>query len=86
MNLSTDSEKKSETGLDYKTYLRMLFVMERREKKIYTTMAAMELHMITMGHKDFRMRNYIVWTKGNAIFKCKDVSNYYKQEIGCSYI
>lgn len=86
MNLSIDSERKSETGLDYKMYLRMLLVMERREKKIYTTMGAMELHMITMGNKDFRMRNYIVWAKGIAIFKCKDASNHYKQEIGCSYI
>ncbi len=49
-------------------YIRMLLMLERSEHKNYRTMGAMEIKMISMGHDDFRMRNYIVSMAGTAVF------------------
>ena len=85
MTFETDKEADDE-GLDYKGYIRMLLLMESAEHKNYRTMGAMELRMISMGHENFRMKNYIVSAKGEAVFRISGRKQVYVQEMGCSYI
>ena len=49
-------------------------------------MGAMELRMISMGHENFRMKNYVVSAKGEAVFRISGRKQVYVQEMGCSYI
>ena len=85
MKFDGDKEE-SKTGIDYEGYIRMLLFMENSAHKNYRTMGAMELKMISMGHKDFRMKNYIVSVDGTAIFKCKGQNQSYKQIFSYSYV
>ncbi len=87
LNMTFDTDKEADDeGLDYKDYIRMLLLMESAEHKNYRTMGAMELRMISMGHENFRMKNYIVSAKGEAVFRISGRKQVYVQEIGCSYI
>ena len=85
MDFGTDSDEDG-SGIDYEGYIRMLLVMEKAEHKNYRTMGAMELKMISMGHEDFRMKDYIVSAQARAFFKCKERPKIYKQYMKCSYI
>ena len=85
MDFGTDSDEDG-SGIDYEGYIRMLLVMEKAEHKNYRTMGAMELKMISMGHEDFRMKDYIVSVQARAFFKCKERPKIYKQYMKCSYI
>lgn len=85
MDFGTDSDEDG-SGIDYEGYIRMLLVMEKAEHKNYRTMGAMELKMISMGHEDFRMKDYIVSAQARAVFKCKERPKIYKQYMKCSYI
>ena len=85
MDFGTDSDEGG-SGIDYEGYIRMLLVMEKAEHKNYRTMGAMELKMISMGHEDFRMKDYIVSAQARAFFKCKERPKIYKQYMKCSYI
>lgn len=85
MDFNNDRDE-SDSGIDYEGYIRMLLVMESPEHKNYRTMGAMELKMISMGHGDFRMKDYIVSAQARAFFKCTGRSKLYKQYMKCSYI
>ena len=61
-------------------------MLERSDHKNYRTMGAMEIKMISMGHDDFRMRNYIVSMAGTAVFSVIRRGQPYVQIISCSYI
>ena len=85
--MSFESDKESDNdGLDYRAYIRMLLLIESAEHKNYRTMGAMELRMISMGHDDFRMKNYIVHAQGEAVFRLSGRKQLYIQTLGCSYI
>lgn len=87
LNMRFESDKEADNdGLDYKAYIRMLLLIESEEHRNYRTMGAMELRMISMGHNDFRMKNYIVSAKGQAVFQLSGRKQLYIQSIGCSYI
>lgn len=85
MNFDVDNDNNN-SGIDYEGYIRMLLVMESMENKNYRTMGAMELKMISLGHSDFRMRDYIVSAQARAFFKCTGRQKIYKQYMKCSYI
>ena len=85
MNFDVDNDN-NKSGIDYEGYIRMLLVMESMENKNYRTMGAMELKMISLGHSDFRMRDYIVSAQARAFFKCTGRQKIYKQYMKCSYI
>lgn len=85
MNFDVDNDG-NDSGIDYEGYIRMLLVMESMEHKNYRTMGAMELKMISLGHSDFRMRDYIVSAQARAFFKCTGRQKIYKQYMKCSYI
>lgn len=76
----------NDSGIDYEGYIRMLLAMEKTEHKNYRTMGAMELKMISLGHNDFRMKDYIVSAQARAFFKCTGREKIYKQYMRCSYI
>lgn len=87
LNMTFDTDKETDDeGLDYKDYIRMLLLMESAEHRNYRTMGAMELRMISMGHENFRMKNYVVSAKGEAVFRISGRKQVYVQEMGCSYI
>ena len=87
LNMTFDTDKEADDeGLDYKDYIRMLLLMESAEHRNYRTMGAMELRMISMGHENFRMKNYVVSAKGEAVFRISGRKQVYVQEMGCSYI
>ena len=74
LNMTFDTDKEADDeGLDYKD-------------RNYRTMGAMELRMISMGHENFRMKNYVVSAKGEAVFRISGRKQVYVQEMGCSYI
>lgn len=85
MDFNSDRDEAS-IGMDYEGYIRMLLVMEKAECKNYRTMGAMELKMISMGHEDFRMKDYIASAQARAFFKCSGRLKVYKQYMKCSYI
>lgn len=87
LGMKFDSNNESDDkGLEYKSYIRMLLMLESSEHKNYRTMGVMELKMISMGHEDFRMRNYIVSMAGTAVFSVVRRGQPYVQAISCSYI
>ena len=87
LGMKFDSDKDTDDdGLEYRDYIRMLLMLERSEHKNYRTMGAMEIKMISMGHDDFRMRNYIVSMAGTAVFSVIRRGQPYVQIISCSYI
>lgn len=87
LSMKFDSDKESDDeGLEYRAYIRMLLMLESSEHKNYRTMGAMELKMISMGHDDFRMRNYIVSMAGTVVFSVVRRGQPYVQAISCSYI
>lgn len=75
MDFGTDSDEDG-SGIDYEGYIRMLLVMEKAEHKNYRTMGAMELKMISMGHEDFRMKDYIVSAQARAFLNVRNVRKY----------
>lgn len=75
MTFDTDKEADDE-GLDYKDYVRMLLLMESAEHRNYRTMGAMELRMISMGHENFRMKNYVVSAKVKQYSGYQEESRY----------
>lgn len=85
MRFNTDKES-DDSGLEYRSYLMMILMLESSEHKNYRTMGAMELKMISMGHENFRMKNYIVSMTGTAVFNVNGRTQPYVQTIGCSYI
>lgn len=87
LGMKFDSDKDTDDDdLEYRDYIRMLLMLERSEHKNYRTMGAMEIKMISMGHDDFRMRNYIVSMAGTAVFSVIRRGQPYVQIISCSYI
>ena len=87
LSMTFDSDKDSDDkGLEYREYIQMLLMLESSEHKNYRTMGAMELKMISMGHDDFRMKNYIVSMAGTAVFSVVRRGQPYVQIISCSYI
>lgn len=81
----SDKDKKSDKGLNYEQYLRMLLMMKNSGTELYFTMGAMELRMIELGEKDFRLKDYIYSAKGVSIFKSNITGRCYTTEIEYTY-
>lgn len=85
MNLKLQ-EKKSDKGLSYEDYLRMLLFVEDTVEKNYQTMGAMELRLIGKGNAGFRMKDYVFAASGQAIFIRKGMKGYYTRQLNYSYV
>lgn len=93
-NMSADESKAGhKTGdtdeynsLDYMDYMRILLLMKDRTAKNAGIMSAMELVMIALGHKDFRMKEYIYEASGMAVFAYVKNGHTYRQKLGYSYV
>lgn len=77
----TEDRKKS--GLDYKTYIVILMMLEKDAKLYYATMAAMEMRLITLGYEAFRMENFLYEMNGIVEFLIRD--QVYEKEFGYKY-
>lgn len=71
------------TGLDYKTHLLMLMMLEKEGRLYYATMAGMEIRLIALGFGEFRMENFLYGMNGQIEFLIRN--QVYKKEFGYRY-
>ena len=82
---SEKSNADKDKGFNYEEYLRVLLYMEKPNNKYYRTMDVIEMKMIEMGNKDFRLKNYIFSLNATAVFSINGKSNFYNQEMQYEY-
>lgn len=82
-----NNEKKSDKGLDYEQFLRVLLLMEKDSHKYFRTMAQIELWMIKNGFADFRMKNQLNALGADITFKLGGYGKgkFYVQPVSYSY-
>jgi hypothetical protein len=85
LKLEFDDAEKSDKGLDYEQYLRMLLLMEDSVKKSYRTMEAMELRMIELGNPTFRMKDYIYGAEADIVYKITRTGQYVQKHVSYNY-
>ena len=85
LDLNLECDGGNDKGLDYDEYIRILLTLQEGNAQCYRTMSAMELRMLELGEKDFRMRNYICGCSGNVVFKLKSLGQTYAQQIEYRY-
>ena len=52
-------EKENERGLDYSGYLSCLMMLKAPQEKAFRSMAVVEMHMMSAGVEDFRLKGYV---------------------------
>ncbi len=83
-NYTTDKE--SLTDMYYEDYLRVLLMAQDATDKRFYMMDAMELRMMALGEKGFRLRDYIWSATGVFTYRYPDSAEYYIREISYSYV
>lgn len=82
----TEAESGDKTGkMNYKDYLRLLLFMENTIDRNFRTMDIIELRMMSIGQKDFRMKNHIWSASGVITVRFLNKKQYYLKEIAYSY-
>ena len=66
-NISGKSDGEKGGGLSYEDYLGMLLLMMNRTTRNYRVMQAMELRLIALGQRDFRMKKHIYEAECNVM-------------------
>lgn len=80
------NDKQGLTDMYYEDYLRMLLLAKNADDKRFGIMDAMELRVIALGQKDFRLRNYMWSAAGVVTLRYSSTGEYYKREISYSYV
>ncbi len=70
----------------YEDYLRMLLLVQNSVEKRYRVMDIIELRMIAIGEKQFRMRDYIWAATIEVTVKMQKPGKYYVRDITYGYV
>lgn len=82
-----EKDKKTDKGISYEQFLRILLFVEKGSYKYFRTMAQIELWMIQHGYADFRMKNQLFGLDAEITFKIGGYGNgkFYKNPVSYNY-
>lgn len=82
MNDNSEGDAK---GIDYETYLQLLYFTQKKSQKTFFTMDAMEMHMASLGYGHIRMYKYLNSLKGTVSYMYRKGKYNYTQKIEFAY-
>jgi hypothetical protein len=72
-------------GMDYETYLQLLYFLEKKSDKSFYTMDVLEQNMIEKGYNHIRMYHYMYSLKGTISYKYRGGRYSYNQNFEFRY-
>ena len=80
-----DQKEKEQSGFSYENYLSALLFMADKQKKSFRSMALSELHMISKGVSNFRLKNYVYGMEIKIKYHLKDSDMKFEEKFSYTY-
>ena len=77
------SEERDDDGLGYAQYLAAVMILRDAQDKAFRSMAVAEMHMISQGVSNFRLKNYVYGLDITVTYRIGNSKNQYMYK--CSY-
>ena len=81
--LDVSEERDDEDGLGYAQYLAAVMILRDAQDKAFRSMAVAEMHMISQGVSNFRLKNYVYGLDITVAYRIGNSKNQYMYK--CSY-